>query len=192
MISPREIDETLHRFPGVELAAAVGVPDSLYGEEVVAFVKMRGGGLPPEAAIREFCAGRLSGFKIPRRIYGLEEFPKGPSGKIQRLKLVGVYQSLPAGERLPERAPAVRKPRRKGAGKSWTVDLDPRACKSCGYCATVCAKDVFAPGEAINDLGYAPYVAARPEACNGCGLCFFVCPDFCLEIGEAEFAGAAP
>jgi acyl-CoA synthetase (AMP-forming)/AMP-acid ligase II len=102
MISPREIDEVLYRFPGVELAAAVGVPDTLYGEEVVAFIRMRDGTLPPDTAVREFCSEFLSKFKIPRRIYGMDEFPKGPNGKIQRLKLVDRYLSLPLEERLPE------------------------------------------------------------------------------------------
>ncbi|MDR2614409.1 MAG: AMP-binding protein [Candidatus Accumulibacter sp.] len=102
MISPREIDEVLHRFPGVELAAAVGVPDALYGEEVVAFVRMRDGTPPPDAALREFCGASLSRFKIPRRVYAIDEFPRGASGKIQRLKLVDRYLSLPAEERLPE------------------------------------------------------------------------------------------
>jgi acyl-CoA synthetase (AMP-forming)/AMP-acid ligase II len=102
MISPREIDEALHRFPGVELAAAVGVPNALYGEEVIAFVRMRDGTPPPDASIRGFCGGLLSGFKIPRRIYRMDEFPEGPNGKIQRLKLVERYLSLPLEERLPE------------------------------------------------------------------------------------------
>jgi acyl-CoA synthetase (AMP-forming)/AMP-acid ligase II len=109
MTSPREIDEVLHRFPGVELAAAVGVPNPLYGEEVIAFVRMRDGTFPPEADIREFCGGLLSRFKLPRRIYRIDEFPAGPSGKIQRLKLVDRYLSLPPEERLPEDSAAGKK-----------------------------------------------------------------------------------
>lgn len=100
MISPREIDEVLYLCPGVELAAAVGVPHSLYGEEVVAFVRFREGAAFSEEDVKAFCRNRLSAFKIPRRIYPAEEFPRGPSGKIQRLRLVERYLNLPEAERL--------------------------------------------------------------------------------------------
>ncbi|GHV76706.1 AMP-dependent ligase [Spirochaetia bacterium] len=102
MISPREIDELLYRIPGIELAAAVGVPHPLYGEEIVAFIKLRGDLSPStlsEESIRAFLAERLSAFKVPRRIYYTDDFPKGPSGKIQRLKLVDRFQALKPEER---------------------------------------------------------------------------------------------
>ena len=190
MISPREIDEVLHRFPGVELAAAVGVPDRLFGEEVVAFVKMRDKSLPPDAAMRAFCGESLSPFKIPRRIYGMDEFPKASNGKIQRSKLVDRYLSLPLEERLPEQTASGRKPKRRigKSGRRYTIDMDFDACKACGYCALVCTKKVFEQGTAINGMGYTPYRAEAPGACNGCRLCFFVCPDFCLEVEEAQEA----
>jgi acyl-CoA synthetase (AMP-forming)/AMP-acid ligase II len=100
MISPREIDEILYSFPGVESAASVGVPHALYGEEVVAFVRTRGGISIHEEEIRKFCGDKVSGFKIPKRIYGIDDFPKGPSGKIQRRKLVEIYMALPESEKL--------------------------------------------------------------------------------------------
>lgn len=100
MISPREIDEALYLHPGVELAAALGVPHPLYGEEVVAFVRARAGHSPAEEEIRALCRDRLSGFKVPKRIYFIDDFPRGPSGKIQRLKLVERYLALPAREQL--------------------------------------------------------------------------------------------
>jgi acyl-CoA synthetase (AMP-forming)/AMP-acid ligase II len=99
MISPREIDEILYQFPGVELAAALGVPHEVYGEEVIAFVRMHEGEIVPEEKMRAFCAERLMPFKVPKRIYFINDFPQGPSGKIQRLKLVDTYLCLPACER---------------------------------------------------------------------------------------------
>ncbi|MDR3211170.1 MAG: AMP-binding protein [Planctomycetota bacterium] len=101
MISPREIDDVLYLYPEVEMAAAVGVPHPLYGEEIVAFVRLREDRALKEAELQAFCRERLSAFKVPRRFYPLVDFPRGPSGKIQRLKLVDTYQRLPEKERLP-------------------------------------------------------------------------------------------
>jgi acyl-CoA synthetase (AMP-forming)/AMP-acid ligase II len=100
MISPREIDDVLYMYPGIELAASVGVPHPLYGEEVVAFVKSRSGAPIPEGDVREFCRDKLASFKIPKRVYNIDDLPKGPSGKIQRLRLVNLYLGLPDRERF--------------------------------------------------------------------------------------------
>ncbi|MDR1360121.1 MAG: AMP-binding protein [Deltaproteobacteria bacterium] len=97
-ISPQEIDEILYRYPGVELAAAVGAPDEIYGEEVVAFLRMRGGLKAREEDVKEFCAGQLLECKIPKRVYFIEDFPRGASGKIQRAKLVELYLQTPRPE----------------------------------------------------------------------------------------------
>lgn len=86
--SPREIDELLYRIEGVELAAAVGVPDPLYNEEVVAYIKPREGVTLTEQHVLDFCKGKLADFKLPKKIFFTDDFPKGPSGKIQRLKFV--------------------------------------------------------------------------------------------------------
>ncbi len=92
--SPREIDEVLYQIPGIELAAAVGVPDPLYNEEVVAFVKLREGSSLTEQAIVNLCKGKIADFKLPKEIFFTDDFPKGPSGKIQRLKLIQRYEAL--------------------------------------------------------------------------------------------------
>ncbi len=89
--SPREIDEVLYLIPEVELAAAVGVPDPLYNEEVVAYIKLREGTQLDAEVILNFCRERLVEFKTPKEILFTEDFPKGPSGKIQRLKLAQQY-----------------------------------------------------------------------------------------------------
>jgi long-chain acyl-CoA synthetase len=68
-------------------AAAVGVPDEAYGEEITGCVVMKPGCTATEAELRIHCIEYLGEFKTPKRIKFLDELPKGPSGKIQRLKL---------------------------------------------------------------------------------------------------------
>lgn len=87
-IAPREIDEALLRHPAVLEAAAVGVPDPHYGQEIEAGVVLRGEAACSEAELRAFCLRELGPFKTPRAIRFLPELPKGPSGKVQRLKLL--------------------------------------------------------------------------------------------------------
>ena len=86
-IAPREIDEALLKHPAVLEAAAVGVPDPDYGQEILACVVLKPGRQCSEAELREFCLGELGKYKTPKRIQLLDELPKGPSGKVQRLKL---------------------------------------------------------------------------------------------------------
>jgi long-chain acyl-CoA synthetase len=86
-IAPREIDEALLRHPAVLEAAAVGVPDPNYGQDILACVVLRQGAAATEAELREFCLRELGRYKTPRAFRFLAELPKGPSGKIQRLKL---------------------------------------------------------------------------------------------------------
>lgn len=90
-ISPREIDEVLYQIPGVAIAAAVGVPDPLLGEEVVAYIQMADDEKISAKAIQEFCTQKLADFKVPKKIFFLKDFPKGANGKIQRRKLVELY-----------------------------------------------------------------------------------------------------
>lgn len=86
-IAPREIDEILLRHPDVLDAAATGIPDRHYGQEIMACVVLRPGRLPDEAAIRAFCTTHLGRFKCPKVIHFVGDLPRGPSGKVQRLKL---------------------------------------------------------------------------------------------------------
>jgi amino acid adenylation domain-containing protein len=87
-IAPRQIDEVLETHPAVLEAAAVGIPDRYFGEEAVAFVVLRDGSAADERELLTFCETRLGHFKTPARIYFLKELPKGPSGKVQRLRLL--------------------------------------------------------------------------------------------------------
>ncbi|WP_299740568.1 AMP-binding protein [uncultured Roseobacter sp.] len=87
-IAPREIDEALYSHRDVIEAAAFARPCKTYGERVEAAVRVReGSGLTGERLVG-ICVAKLGAFKSPDKIHFLPELPKGPSGKIQRLKLL--------------------------------------------------------------------------------------------------------
>ena len=91
-IAPREIDEALLQHPAVLEAAAVGIPDRHYGQEILACVVLRDGMASDESALREFCIERLGRYKTPKIFRFVKELPRGPSGKVQRLKLLSILQ----------------------------------------------------------------------------------------------------
>lgn len=86
-ISPREIDEVLYSRPEVLEAAAFAVPSPHYGQTVIACVALDESATLSESALLALCRERLGDFKCPDAIHVLPSLPKGPSGKIQRLKL---------------------------------------------------------------------------------------------------------
>ena len=86
-IAPREVDEALYAHPAVIEAAAFAVPCDQYGEQVEAAVVLDHEVGLEEAKLMALCVERLGAFKAPSRIHILAELPKGPSGKIQRIKL---------------------------------------------------------------------------------------------------------
>lgn len=86
-ISPVEVDRALLAHPLLADAASVGVPDSIYGEEVVAFAVLKPGAKEDEAAIRGYCAKLLPLPKQPKRIFFVQELPKSDRGKVLRDKL---------------------------------------------------------------------------------------------------------
>ncbi len=91
-IAPREIDEALYQHPAVLEAAGFGVPDARYGQEVMACVALKPGTICSEGELSVLLEDRLGAFKKPKRIYFMQDLPKGPSGKIQRLKLPDLVQ----------------------------------------------------------------------------------------------------
>jgi long-chain acyl-CoA synthetase len=88
-IAPREIDEALLRHPAVLEAAAVGIPDPAYGQEILACVVLKAGHACTAEDLRAHCLRELGRYKSPKEFRFIAELPKGPSGKVQRLKLVG-------------------------------------------------------------------------------------------------------
>jgi len=90
-IAPREIDEALLKHPCVLEAAAVGMPDPNYGQEILACVVAKPGMKPTAEDLLAFCRSELGPFKTPKRILLVDDLPKGPSGKVQRLRLSEIY-----------------------------------------------------------------------------------------------------
>jgi acyl carrier protein len=86
-ISPREVDEILLDHPAVAQVVTFAIPDATLGEEVGAVVVLHQGAEATEREIRDFAATRLADFKVPRTVLFLDEIPKGPTGKLQRIGL---------------------------------------------------------------------------------------------------------
>jgi long-chain acyl-CoA synthetase len=86
-IAPREIDECFYCHPAILDAAACGIPDEHYGEEIMVCYTLKPGCSCTEDELREHALKHLGKYKTPKTIICVEELPKGPSGKIQRLKL---------------------------------------------------------------------------------------------------------
>jgi fatty-acyl-CoA synthase len=85
---PREIEEFLYTHPDVLDAQVIGVPDAKYGEELMAWVRMRPGAEPVTAeALREFCTGKLAHYKIPRYVHVVDEFPMTVTGKVRKVEM---------------------------------------------------------------------------------------------------------
>jgi long-chain acyl-CoA synthetase len=81
-VYPREIEEVLYEHPAVSEAAVVAVPDEKMGEEVGAAVVLKDGEDATEDDVRDFVKQRVAAYKYPRRLWFLDELPKGPTGKI--------------------------------------------------------------------------------------------------------------
>src|SRR4051794_13834959 len=86
-VYPREVEEFLHTHPDVLEAAVIGVPDERYGEELMAWVRLREGAELSEEAVRAFCKGRIAHFKTPRYVRFADGFPMTVTGKVQKYKM---------------------------------------------------------------------------------------------------------
>lgn len=83
-IYPREIEEFLFRHPKVQSVQVFGVPDPKYGEEVCAWIVVRPGEQMSEEDVREFCAGQIAHYKVPRYIRFVDDLPMTVTGKVQK------------------------------------------------------------------------------------------------------------
>ncbi len=86
-IAPREIEELLYRHPKVEQVSVVGVPDPKFGEEVLAWIKLKSGESATLEEIRDYCRANLAHFKSPRYVKFVESFPCTVTGKIQKFRI---------------------------------------------------------------------------------------------------------
>lgn len=86
-ISPKEIEDFLHANDAVAEVSVVGIPNYLYGEEVVAFIRVKEGSAITEKELREHCRGRLSTNKTPKWFVFVDKFPVSDSGKCLKSSL---------------------------------------------------------------------------------------------------------
>jgi len=86
-IYPREIEEFLYTHPLISDVQVIGVPDKKYGEELMAWIKLKTGTSSTPEEIKAFCEGKIARFKIPKYIKFVDEFPMTVSGKIQKYKM---------------------------------------------------------------------------------------------------------
>ena len=86
-IYPREVEEFLYTHTSVLDVQVIGVPSETYGEEVMAWVKVRPGHTVTDEDLVAFCRGRIATFKIPRFWKFVDEFPTTVTGKVQKFRL---------------------------------------------------------------------------------------------------------
>ena len=87
-IYPREVEEFLYTHPDIEDVAVIGVPDERYGEEIMAWIRLRPGAPALDAAgLRSFCQGRIAHQKIPRYVRIVDEFPMTVTGKVRKVEM---------------------------------------------------------------------------------------------------------
>jgi fatty-acyl-CoA synthase len=105
-VYPREIEEFLYTHPDILDAQVIGVPDPVYGEDLMAWVRLRPGAAELTAdALRAFCQGQLAHYKIPRYVHVVDEFPMTVTGKVRRVEMreqavviLGIRDRDPAGD----------------------------------------------------------------------------------------------
>jgi fatty-acyl-CoA synthase len=86
-VYPREIEEVLYTYPGIQDAAVFGISDEKYGEEVCAWIQPKEDTILDEQAIRAFLKDKLAYFKMPRYIRFVESYPMTVTGKLQKFKM---------------------------------------------------------------------------------------------------------
>ncbi|HKC27254.1 MAG TPA: AMP-binding protein [Jatrophihabitans sp.] len=86
-VYPREIEEFLYAHPDILDAQVIGVPDEKYGEELMAWVRLRPGAALDADSLRDFCTGKLAHYKIPRYVHVVDEFPMTVTGKVRKVEM---------------------------------------------------------------------------------------------------------
>jgi long-chain acyl-CoA synthetase len=86
-VYPREIEEVLYEHPDVREAAVLGIPSDEYGEEVAAAVALKDGASTSPEELRSYVKEQVAGYKYPRKVWLVDELPKGPTGKILKREI---------------------------------------------------------------------------------------------------------
>jgi long-chain acyl-CoA synthetase len=86
-VYPREVEEILYEHPAVQEAAVVGIPDDSLGEEVAAAVVLKQGESADASEIKAYVRDQVAAYKYPRKVWFVDELPKGPTGKILKREI---------------------------------------------------------------------------------------------------------
>ena len=99
-VYPREVEEFLYSHPDIVDVQVIGVPDAKYGEEIMAWVRVREGATLSRDDVAEFCQGKIAHFKVPRYVHVTDEFPMTVTGKVQKylmreasIELLGLHDA---------------------------------------------------------------------------------------------------
>jgi long-chain acyl-CoA synthetase len=95
-VYPREVEEVLYEHPAIQEAAVVGVPDDALGEEVGAAVVLKEGGSLDAQEVKTYVKEQVAAYKYPRKVWFVDELPKGPTGKILKRE-IEVPEQVKAG-----------------------------------------------------------------------------------------------
>jgi fatty-acyl-CoA synthase len=98
-VYPREVEEFLYRHPKISDVQVFGVPDAKFGEEIVAWVKLREGETLTEQEVRDYCRDQIAHYKIPRYVRFVNEFPMTVTGKVQKFLMRAAMEKELDGER---------------------------------------------------------------------------------------------
>jgi fatty-acyl-CoA synthase len=86
-VFPREVEDFLYTHPKISEVQVIGIPSRKYGEEVMAWVKLKPGEAATAEELQEFCKGKIAYFKIPTYFKFTDEFPMTVTGKIQKFRM---------------------------------------------------------------------------------------------------------
>ena len=86
-ISPKEIEDFIYQYPNVLDVQIIGVPSEKYGEEVMAWIKVREGKKLTEVELIKFCKGQIAHYKVPKYWKFVDDFPMTISGKVRKVEM---------------------------------------------------------------------------------------------------------
>jgi len=86
-VYPREVEEVLYEHPAVNEVAVIGMPHDELGEEVGAAISLKDGQKVSEEEIQAYVKENVASYKYPRKVWFVDDLPKGPTGKILKREI---------------------------------------------------------------------------------------------------------
>src|SRR5262249_5784083 len=121
-IAPQEVEDVLLKHPAVAEAVAFAVPHATLGEDVATAVVLRPQAVATPKDLRQFAIGRIADFKVRRQVLIVDEIPKGPTGKVQRIGLAAKLGLATSSGQPPAFVPP-RTPLEEALAKRWAEIL---------------------------------------------------------------------